>query len=324
MPDPAASADPGYLALHASGELAARAKKALAMLSSCVLCPRRCKADRLADETGFCLAGRRAPVAQACLHFGEESPLVGERGSGTIFFAGCNLGCVFCQNMDISRDVAGAVEATAGELADAMLALAEEGAANINLVTPSHVVPQILEALNLAAARGLRLPLVYNTSGYDSLAALRLMDGVVDIYMPDAKIWDQETAGRLLGAPDYPERARAAIREMFRQTGDLAIGPDGLAVRGLLVRHLVMPGGLAGTEKWMDFLAREISRATYVNIMDQYRPCGKAHEYAEISRETAHGEWLAARRAAVDAGLTRLDERGEDHLRRLARILAAR
>ncbi len=313
---------PAYLALHASGQLAKRAKKALAMLGRCVLCPRRCGVNRLSDERGFCLAGRLAPVAQASLHFGEEAPLVGDRGSGTIFFAGCNLGCVFCQNADISRSLEGAVEAGPQELAGAMLALKEQGACNINLVTPSHVVPHILEALDLAAEGGLDIPLVYNTSGYDALPALRLLDGVIDISMPDAKIWAPEIAGRLLGAPDYPERARAAIKEMHRQTGDLVLNAQGLAVRGLLVRHLVMPGGLAGTGEWMRFLARDISPATYVNVMDQYRPCGRAADFPEIGRPLEEGEWLEARRLAVSAGLTRLDERGEAFFPRLARMLA--
>jgi putative pyruvate formate lyase activating enzyme len=311
-----------YLALRASGELEKRAKRAVTRLASCELCPRRCKVDRLHGERGLCMAGRRAPVASSNLHFGEEDPLVGQGGSGTVFFAGCNLLCVFCQNFDISHETAEAQEADPERLAGVMLSLQEQGAENINFVTPSHVVPQILEALTLAVDAGLRLPLVYNTGGYDALETLRLLDGVVDIYMPDVKFWDAAAAGRYMRAGDYPERARRAVREMHRQVGDLTINERGAAERGLLVRHLVMPGGLAGTGTWMEFLANEISRETYVNVMDQYRPCGRAADHPEINRGISAEEYREALRLAAEAGLTRLDERRGGALYRLLKRLS--
>lgn len=297
-----------YLSLFASGELARRAEAAVAALASCRLCPRSCAVDRLRGEVGFCRTGRYAQVASCDLHFGEEEPLVGETGSGTIFFAQCNLDCVFCQNAAISQPAESFPEVTAAELAQMMVALQRRGAANINLVTPSHVVPQILEAVALAAGMGLALPLVYNSSGYDSLEALRLLDGVVDIYMPDTKFWSAAAAQRYCRAADYPEVARRAIAAMHRQVGDLTLDAAGLATRGLLVRHLVMPGGLAGTAEWMEFLAG-LSPETYVNVMDQYRPCGRAGDYPELAAPPAPAECEAARAMARRAGLGRLDAR---------------
>ena len=300
-----------------SGELLRRAREAVSRLACCELCPRRCRVNRLAGETGLCMTGRRALIASYNLHFGEEDPLVGRGGSGTIFFAGCNLLCAFCQNDDISHDVTGACGASPEQLAAVMLSLQNEGAENINFVTPSHVVPQILEALPLAAKDGLRLPLVYNTGGYDAVETLALLEGVVDIYMPDVKFWSGEAAKRFMRAGDYPERARAAVREMHRQVGDLVLDADGRAVRGLLVRHLVMPDGLAGTGEWMRFLAGEISPDTYVNVMGQYRPCGRAGEFPELARPPASAEHRAALEAAGRAGITRLDERRSGYLLRL-------
>lgn len=298
---------PAYLERIARGELGARIAAALALMEHCTLCPRECGVNRLQGELGVCQTGRLARVASFHPHFGEEAPLVGEGGSGTIFFAGCSLGCVFCQNWDISHEVADSPEVSAAGLAGTMLRLQAQGVANINLVTPSHVVPQILEALPLAAEQGLRLPLVYNSSGYDSVATLRLLDGVVDIYMPDAKFWDPEPAIRFCKAPDYPERARAALREMHRQVGDLELDAQGLARRGLLVRHLVMPDQLGGSAAWLEFLARELSPRTYVNIMDQYRPCGGAHQYPELNRGLRQEEYQAAVTAAQAVGLERID-----------------
>ena len=296
-----------YLALHASGELSRRAEAALARLAACDLCPRECGIDRTAGELGFCRTGRLAQATSADLHFGEEAPLVGERGSGTIFFAQCNLDCVFCQNWDISQGGPWP-ETTARDLALAMIALQEKGAANVNFVTPSHVAAQILEALPLAVDMGLRLPLIWNCGGYESLSTLRLLDGVVDIYMPDAKFTDPEAARAYCRAPDYPERAREAIREMHRQVGDLVLDASGLAVRGLLVRHLVMPGRLGDSLAWLRFLAEEVSPRTYVNVMPQYRPCGQAGHYPELASRPSSGEIEAARTEAVRLGL-RLDER---------------
>ena len=306
---------PSYAALLNSVELAGRVVTALDSLEACRLCPRQCGVNRLKGETGFCGAGRRAVVASYSPHFGEEAPLVGEHGSGTIFFAGCNLGCRFCQNYDISHDAGAGIEAAPEELAGVMLALQKQGCRNINLVTPSHVVPQILEALLVAVAQGLSVPLVYNTSAYDSLEALRLLDGVVDIYMPDVKIWDSAYARKFLRAEDYPERARAAVAEMHSQTGDLVI-EDGQAVSGLLVRHLVMPEGIAGTGEWMRFLAG-LSKDTYLNLMDQYRPCGEAGSLPPIDRMLTRDEFRAAGAEAKRFGLARLDNRDEHRMRRL-------
>ena len=309
--------EPGYLGLAAAGELARRAAAAHARLAACDMCPRRCGVNRLAGELGVCRTGAQAVVASYGPHFGEEDPLVGRGGSGTIFFSHCSLGCVFCQNYEISH--LGAGEAvTAAELAAMMLALQDQGCANINLVTPSHVVAQILAALEIAAEGGLKLPLVYNTSGYDAVDNLALLDGVVDIYMPDFKFWDSASARRFAKAPDYPQRARAALLEMHRQVGDLQLDRRGLARRGLLVRHLVMPGGTAESEAILQFIAGELSPATYVNIMEQYHPCGQAGKYPPLDRPLEPGEYERALAAARRAGLRRLDERiGARLLRRL-------
>lgn len=306
---------PSYLDLYESGELARRIDKAVAMLEQCRLCPRECGVNRLDGETGFCGTGRQAVVASFNPHFGEEDPLVGEHGSGTIFFAGCNLGCRFCQNYDISHDPTAGLAATPEELAGVMLSLQKQGCHNINFVTPSHVVTQILEALPIAIEHGLNVPLVYNTSSYDSVTTLRLLDGVVDIYMPDIKMWEPEHASTFLRAKDYPERARLAVSEMHSQVGDLVI-TDGIAERGLLVRHLVMPDGVAGTARWMEFLA-VLSQNTYLNLMDQYRPCGDANTLPPIDRTITSDEFRAAKTEARRYGLTRLDERGEGFFARL-------
>ena len=304
------SFEPGYLALFRSGELAQRVKTALAALEECQVCPRDCGINRLADETAVCKSGRFATVASYNPHLGEEDCLRGWQGSGTIFFSWCNLRCVFCQNFDISQEGAGS-RLYPSQLAEIMLRLQDLGCHNINLVTPEHVVPQILEALLLAAERGLRLPLVYNTSAYDSLHTLQLLDGIVDIYMPDFKIWDAKSARRYLKAKDYPEVARQAFREMQRQVGVLKVDNNGLAQRGVLVRHLVMPGDTAGTAAIMQFIAAEISPDTYVNIMPQYYPAGKisGHKYAEINRRLTNAEFENALAAARAAGLWRFDIR---------------
>lgn len=311
---------PGYLNLHRSGELARRAEQALEALRRCEVCPRRCRVDRLENELGFCKVGRLARVASYAPHFGEEDPLVGSGGSGTIFFAQCSLACAFCQNFDISHLGQDEPEAAPEHLAAVMLELQGMGVHNINFVTPSHVAPQILEALTLAAGQGLHLPLVYNSSGYDALETLRLLDGVVDIYMPDAKFFSPEPAKRYCQAEDYPDRAKRALKEMHRQVGDLELDEGGLAVRGLLVRHLVMPDDLAGTRQWMGFLAREISPNTYVNVMDQYRPCGDLASFPELQRSITPQEHEAALDAAAKAGITRLDQR---RVRLSARLLRA-
>jgi putative pyruvate formate lyase activating enzyme len=300
--------EPAYLATHRSGELARRVERGLALLEVCRVCPRNCDVNRLADRRAVCLTGRYAVVGSYFPHFGEEGCLRGSRGSGTIFFSNCNLKCVFCQNFDISQRGEG--RATRPErLAQMMLELQEQGCHNINFVTPEHVVPQILEALPLAIEGGLRLPLVYNTSGYDSLESLELLDGVVDIYMPDFKYWDPEVARRYSKAADYPQTVREGLKEMHRQVGDLVLDEQGLALRGIILRHLIMPGGLAGTREVMGFIAREVSPDTYVNLMDQYYPAGKTERYPEIHRRITREEYEEAYRAARAEGIWRLDPR---------------
>ena len=298
--------EPSYLEAFRKGILEDRVSSALLLLESCSLCPRQCSVNRLSGERGFCRTGRKALAASHGAHFGEESPLVGSHGSGTIFFSSCNLLCSFCQNDDISHGMAGR-EVEPEHLAAMMLSLAEQGCHNINFVTPSHVVPQILEGLLIAAAQGLDIPLVYNCGGYESLSTLELLEGIVDIYMPDFKFWDNRWGFYTCSVFDYRERACEALREMHRQVGDLEISEEGIALRGLLVRHLVMPGGAAGTEEVMRFLAREISPETYVNIMDQYRPCFRAVGDDELGRAITGEEYRRALTAAREAGLKRLD-----------------
>jgi len=300
-----------YLVLHRSGQLSQRATRARELLSPCRVCPRECEADRLAGEQGDCETGAQARIASVGPHFGEESVLVGRSGSGTVFFGGCNLNCAFCQNDDISQG-GGGRELDAEALA-AMFLHVQEGfdCHNLNLVTPTHVMPQILEALDLAAGEGLHLPLVWNCGGYESLESLALLDGVVDIYMPDIKFMDADPAGRFCRAPDYPEKVRAALAEMHRQVGVLQTDDQGVATRGLLVRHLVMPGGLAGSPQAAEFLAG-LSAETFVNVMAQYRPCHHARRHEDIARAITPEEHQAAVEAMRAAGLTRLDgvERG--------------
>jgi len=298
--------DPSYLKLHQDGTLRRRAEEAVQRLESCRLCPRGCGVHRLEDETGECRTGRRARLASFNPHFGEERPLVGRGGSGTIFFSSCNLLCSFCQNYDISHLNRGS-DVDARRLAAPMVRLQEMGCHNINFVTPTHVVPQILEALAYAVDMGLRLPLVYNCGGYEKVETLKLLDGIIDIYMPDFKFWDAHWATAFCRAPDYPERAREALREMHRQVGILQIDRGGVAVRGLLVRHLVMPENVAGTRQIMRFLAEEISRETYVNVMSQYHPLYRADEDPRINRRITRREYIQALAWAREAGLRRLD-----------------
>ncbi len=302
--------EPSYLALYRSGELERRVERAVEMLRDCTVCPRDCHVNRLENKRAVCLTGRYAKVASHFPHFGEEDCLRGWKGSGTIFFTYCNLRCVFCQNFDVSQEGEGR-EARPEILADMMLELQQRGCHNINFVTPEHVAPQILEGLLLAVRGGLRLPLVYNTSAYDSLDSVALMDGVVDIYMPDLKFSDAGVAKHLVKAKDYVERAQAAIKAMHAQVGPLCFDRQGMARRGVLVRHLVMPEGLAGTGEAMRFLAREISPDTYVNIMGQYDPAGKVNAtlYAEINRRVTPVELEAAFRIAREEGFHRFDER---------------
>jgi putative pyruvate formate lyase activating enzyme len=306
--------EPAYLRVAASGELERRVERAHELLRLCTACPRHCRVNRLADKFGVCKTGRCAVVSSYFPHHGEEDCLRGSRGSGTIFVCGCNLRCVFCQNFDISWQLQG-VATPPQRLAGMMLELQAQGCHNINFVTPEHVVPQIVEALPLAIRGGLRLPLVYNTSAYDSMESLELLDGIVDIYMPDFKYWDAEMARKYSRAPDYPEVARRTIKEMFRQVGDLIIDENGVAKRGLLIRHLVMPAGIAGTAPVMRWIARELSPTTYVNLMPQYYPAGKVSrtEHAEINRRLTPTEYEQALEVAWRAGLKRLDPRRPAH-----------
>jgi len=319
--------EPAYLRLWREGRVAERVEAALRELEDCHACPRNCGVNRLKNETRACNTGRYAIVSSAFPHFGEEDCLRGWNGSGTIFFGLCNLRCAFCQNWDISQKLEGK-ESGPQEIAALMLSLQNRGCHNINFVTPEHVAPQVIEAIAAAIPMGLRLPIVYNTSAYDALSSLRLMEGLVDIYMPDFKFWKPLTSVLLSRARDYPDRAREAILEMHRQVGPLKLGPDGLARRGVLVRHLVMPGETEEAAAIFEWLAREVSTDTYVNIMGQYRPeylvgqtdPGGKVRYAEINRLPFAEEMEAAREAARRAGLWRFDRRAQ--LSPLLRLVA--
>jgi putative pyruvate formate lyase activating enzyme len=300
--------EPVYLQTYREGRLQGKIQQAYEILLSCEICPHRCRVDRRHGELGICRTGDKPVVASFGPHFGEEDPLVGEHGSGTIFFSHCNLFCIFCQNWEISHGGEGE-EIDEADLTAIMLRLQAQGCHNINFVTPTHQVPMILAALPRAIEGGLRVPLVYNTGGYDAVPTLQLLDGVIDIYMPDFKFWDPAVAAQLCNAADYPEVARQALKEMHRQVGDLVLDEQGVAQRGLLVRHLVLPHGLAGTKEVMEFLAQEISPHTYVNVMGQYRPCGQAHTQPLLADFLTAAEHQEALRLARQAGLTRLDRR---------------
>jgi putative pyruvate formate lyase activating enzyme len=286
---------PAYVETRERGLLKEKIDEAYEILKACTVCPRTCGVDRLSGEKGICETGEQALVSSYSPHFGEESPLVGSHGSGTIFFARCNLLCIFCQNYDISHEGQG-VECSTEELANAMLLLQDRGCPNINSV-------------DKAVELGLRVPLVYNTSGYDRSETLAVLDGIFDIYMPDFKFWDRKVAQDLCDAPDYPEMAREALREMHRQVGDLALDDQEVAQRGLLIRHLVLPEGMAGTRQIMRFLATEISPNSYVNVMAQYRPCGQASQVPALRRSITDKEHEEAIEMARQEGITRLDDR---------------
>jgi len=298
--------EPAYIRTFEKGLFREKIQKAYDQLKACVLCPRKCGVDRLCGETGTCKTGRRAWVSSYTPHFGEEAPLVGNCGSGTIFFTHCNLLCLFCQNFDISHQGCGR-EVSGEELAAMMLDLQNQGCHNINFVSPSHVVPQILSAVEIAVQRGLHVPLVFNSGGYDRVATLKLLEGVFDIYMPDFKFWDPQIAEDACQAGDYPEVARNALLEMHRQVGDLALNEAGIAQRGVLIRHLVLPGGLAGTREIMRFIVQHISSGSYVNIMSQYRPCGRAAEIRGLNSHLTAKDYQAAVQAAKEEGVSRLD-----------------
>ncbi len=306
--------EPAYVALERQGKFADRVDAAYEMYERCRLCPRACGVNRLRGEVGACRApGRQVVVYSHSPHFGEELPLVGRNGSGTVFFSNCNLRCVFCQNWPIAHEGRGRRESDEA-LADRMLELQRLGCHNINVVTPTHVMPNILAAIRIAMKKGLSLPICYNTGGYDAIEAVRLLDGIVDIYLPDLKFTDGAEAARYAGtAPDYPETAKAAIAEMHRQVGDLVTDSAGIARRGVMIRHLVMPNRIAGTRAFVEWVAAKLSPATYVNIMAQYRVAHRAFEYPAIARAITTNEFLEAMEWAEQAGLTNLDERSVAH-----------
>jgi putative pyruvate formate lyase activating enzyme len=297
---------PSYFTLLASGELEKRIKSAHSLLSDCTLCPWDCGVDRIKGEMGECQTDSTARVYSYMPHYGEELPLRGRHGSGTIFFSGCNMHCQFCQNADISQDIYGML-VNADKISAMMLDLQARGCHNINLVSPTHVIPQILDALLIAAQKGLRLPLVYNTGGYDAINTLELLDGIIDIYMPDMKYADAGIAKKYSLIPDYPYHNQKAVKEMYRQVGDLELDNNGIAARGLLVRHLVLPHNISGTKGVMANLARDISTNTYVNIMDQYRPEYHVRQFPELFRRTSVVEFQTAVDLAIDCGIEHID-----------------
>ncbi len=315
---PRSDFEPAYLELHRTGQLKERAEELWAIMEKCQLCPRRCGVNRLKGASGFCRTpGATLVISAYQPHFGEERPLVGRGGSGTIFLTHCNLRCVFCQNWEISHLGRGS-ETSIEEFAEMMLYLQEIGCHNINLVTPTHYSPHILKALDVAAGKGLRLPIVYNTSGWERLEILAFLDGVVDIYLPDFKYWDGTMSAKYsAGAENYPEVTRKAILEMHRQVGVAKPAEDGIMQRGLMIRHLVMPNGVAGSEKVMEWIAENLPKDTYVNIMVQYTPMHKAYDYPEISRRITQEEYLSVVQKAKDLGLTNLDIQGFWWLQRL-------
>jgi len=295
---------PCYIELHEKGELTRRIDSLNEILAECSLCPRHCGINRIQGELGYCRAGSKLMVSSVSPHFGEEAPLVGYRGSGTVFLTHCNLRCVFCQNDDISHGGRGEITSPS-QMASYMMRLKELGCHNINFVTPTHYTPQIVASLPEAIGLGLDLPLVYNCSGYESLEVIKLLDGIIDIYMPDAKYAGEEPAKRFSNAPDYPHVLKAVLKEMHRQVGDLQMDQNGIAQKGLLIRHLVMPSDIAGTEDLMEFIAGEISQDSYVNIMQQYRPQHKSFDYPELRRRITYGEYLDAVKVARRFGLHR-------------------
>ncbi len=308
--------EPAYLELHRTGELAERAEKLWKVLEACNLCPRECGVNRLEGETGFCQArGTRLDIASYHAHFGEEKPLVGRGGSGTIFLSHCGLRCVFCQNWEVSHSGRGQ-RRSKKRLADMMLQLQRRGAHNINFVTPTHYLPHILKALDIAAQDGLRLPIVYNTCGWEKLEMLQVLDGIVDIYLPDFKYWDSEMAAKYsAGAGCYPKIAKQALIEMNRQVGVAKPASDGIISRGLMIRHLVMPNSVSGSVEIMEWIAENLPSDTYVNIMAQYRPAYRAYDYPEISRMISNEEYRSVVNKARELGLTNLDVRGSWWLR---------
>ncbi|MDP2940751.1 MAG: radical SAM protein [Candidatus Omnitrophota bacterium] len=294
---------PSYLNAYKNGTLAKATDDAMNLFESCCICPRRCGVNRLKNEPGFCRTGRSPRVCSFLAHHGEEPPLSGTRGSGTIFFANCNMACSYCQNYEFSQLGQGR-EVSAEELAEMMLQLQKMRCHNINLVTPTHIMPQILQALKLAIKKGLNLPLCYNTGGYELTEIIQLLEGIVDIYLPDMRYGDAEIAEKFSSAPDYPEYNQKAIKEMYRQVGTARINAEGIIERGLIIRHLVLPNRQSGTEKIMRFIAEEVSRDTYISLMSQYLPLYQASKFKEISRRLKQGEYAEAKEIMEKNGLS--------------------
>lgn len=298
---------PGYIKLYKKGELKKRADEALKRLENCDICPHNCRVDRTKGERGRCGAPSNLIISGFQRHFGEEKVLVGDRGSGTIFFSNCNLSCVFCQNCDISCYGEG-YEISEKKLADVMIRLQRYGCHNINLVSPSHYWPNIMMAVYYAALKGLNIPIVYNTGGYDALSALKSLDGIIDIYMPDIKFSDDKMGEKYAGVKGYFSVTKKAVKEMYRQTGDLKVDKRGIAYRGLLVRHLILPDDISGTKGVLEFIANDISKNTYVNLMDQYYPAHRAEDYPPLNRRITANEFQRAVETAAKLGLTRLEK----------------
>lgn len=302
--------EPPYVGLHRSGELKKRGQELWALMQTCCLCPRQCGINRLTGDRGFCGSAARLEISAHHPHFGEERPLVGRGGSGTVFFTHCGLRCVFCINWQVSQGGVGEVH-TVQELADMMLHLQKMGCHNINVVTPTHYSAHIVLAIDRAAAKGLRLPLVYNTCGWERLEIVKMLDGIVDIYLPDFKYADGQMAAKYSSeAEEYPEVTKAALLEMNRQVGVARPAPDGLMYRGLMIRHLVMPNGVSGTREVIRWVAEHLPKDTYFNLMSQYRPVYKAHDYPKIARRISRKEYADAVRWAKETGLTNLDIQG--------------
>lgn len=302
-----ATGKPIYRTIDTEG-LSHRREKLFRVLEDCTLCPRNCHVNRIKGELGYCKTGKKAIVSSYGPHYGEEFPLVGRHGSGTIFFTNCNLGCIFCQNYDISHLGRG-TEMDSIELASIFLKIQNFGCHNLNLVTPTHVIPQVIEALEIAVEKAFSLPIVYNCGGYEAIESIMALDKVVDIYMPDMKFMDDEVAFSLTGAKSYSKHVKESVKEMHRQVGDLKLTVEGIATRGLLVRHLILPEFLSGTEKVLEFLSKEISSNTYLNLMDQYYPCYLAKDHSALSRRIRPEEWRAAVALAKKMGLARLDSK---------------
>ena len=298
--------EPIYIKTFRSGQLQEKIQTARKIMNACEICPRQCRVNRNSGETGICKTAGNAVLYRYKVHYGEETPLIGANGSGSFFFTHCNLRCIFCQNFEMSHQGKGR-EITAEEMAGMMLTLQKSGCSNINFITPTHVIPQILSALGIAIHKGLSIPLVYNSSGYESVETLKLLDGVIDIYMPDFKFWDPEISEKLCGVRDYAEKTRAAIIEMHRQTGDLVLDETGTARRGLLLRHLILPSGLAGTRDIMRFTARQISPNTYVNIMPQFKPYYRSREVRELMNRITECDYADVLKTAREEGITRID-----------------